>query len=197
MAAVGAAFALGIDAEVIMRGIEAARPVPGRLEPVVAGQPFPVFVDYAHTPDALENLLQTVSDLPHRRIILVFGCGGDRDRKKRPLMGEIAGRLSTYVIATSDNPRTEDPMVILDQIEAGLRRAQAPYEVVSDRRTAIGRAVAMARDGDVVVIAGKGHEDCQIVGAKTFAFDDRTVARDLILQMSNAEGAESPRELHQ
>jgi UDP-N-acetylmuramoyl-L-alanyl-D-glutamate--2,6-diaminopimelate ligase len=197
MAATAAAFALGIDADIIVRGIEAAPTVPGRLEPVAAGQPYPVFVDYAHTPDALENLLLTVSGLPHRRIILVFGCGGDRDRTKRPIMGEIAARLSTHVIATSDNPRTEDPLAILEQIEAGLRSGPASCEVVPDRRAAIGRAVAMAHEDDVVVIAGKGHEDYQIVGARTFAFDDRTVAREMILQMSNVEGAKSPRELHQ
>jgi UDP-N-acetylmuramoyl-L-alanyl-D-glutamate--2,6-diaminopimelate ligase len=191
MAAVGAALSLGIDKEIVRQGIEAAARVPGRMEPVDAGQPFSVFVDYAHTPDALEKLLQTVSDLPHGRIITVFGCGGDRDRKKRPIMGEVAARLSDLVVATSDNPRTEDPAVILEEIEAGLKRGPAPYRIIPDRRAAVGHAVSIARDTDVVLIAGKGHEDYQIIGTRAFPFDDRVVARESILESSNADpGAE-------
>jgi UDP-N-acetylmuramyl-tripeptide synthetase len=191
MAAVGAALSLGIDGEIIREGIEAAAKVPGRMEPVDGGQSFSVFVDYAHTPDALEKLLQTVSDLPHRRIITVFGCGGDRDRKKRPIMGEVAARLSDFVVATSDNPRTEDPLAILEQIESGLKSGQAPYTVIPDRRAAIGHAISLADDGDVVVLAGKGHEDYQIIGTRAFPFDDRVVARELILESSTPRKARS------
>jgi UDP-N-acetylmuramyl-tripeptide synthetase len=191
MAAAGAALSLGIDRESVREGIEAAARVPGRMEPVDAGQPFSVFVDYAHTPDALEKLLQTVADLPHGKIITVFGCGGDRDRKKRPIMGEVAARLSDFVVATSDNPRSEDPLAILGEIETGLQRGPAPYTIIPDRRAAIGHAVSIAHGRDVVVIAGKGHEDYQIIGTRAFPFDDRVVARELILGSSDApRGAE-------
>ena len=180
MAATGAALSLGFGAEEIRSGVENLDGVPGRMELIKAGQDFTVIVDYAHSPDSLENLLQTVSQLPHKRLISVFGCGGDRDRLKRPVMGEIASRLSDYVIATSDNPRTEDPLFILNEIEPGLRKGSAPYVIVPDRRSAIESAISMAQSGDAVVIAGKGHEDYQILGTKVIPFDDRKVAGDLI-----------------
>jgi UDP-N-acetylmuramyl-tripeptide synthetase len=188
MAATGAALCQGIGLDAIRRGIELLQGVPGRLERVDEGQDFAVIVDYAHSPDALENLLKTVSQLPHRKLITVFGCGGDRDRTKRPVMGEIAAALSDLVIATSDNPRTENPISILKEIEPGLRKGPAPYLVIPDRRRAIESAVSMAREGDAVVIAGKGHEDYQILGTQVIPFDDRKVAGELIRQRTQASG---------
>jgi UDP-N-acetylmuramoyl-L-alanyl-D-glutamate--2,6-diaminopimelate ligase len=189
MSATAAAIGLGIDADAIVRGIQAVQGVPGRMEPVDEGQPYSVFVDYAHTPDALENLLRTADALPHARILTVFGCGGDRDRAKRRVMGEIAAKGSDVVIATSDNPRTEDPLAILAEIEPGLRGHRARYEVVPDRRAAIGRALSLAGDDDIVLIAGKGHEDYQIIGTRVFPFDDRAVAREIIRGTNDAGGA--------
>jgi UDP-N-acetylmuramyl-tripeptide synthetase len=183
LAAVGAALCLGIEPQQIGKGIANLPGVPGRMERVDAGQPFTVIVDYAHTPDALKNLLETLSALPHRDLITVFGCGGDRDRTKRPLMGEIAGRMSGFVIATSDNPRSEDPLAVLQEIEVGLKRSPGQYQLISDRRKAIERALSMARQGDVVVISGKGHENYQIIGTESRPFDDRLVARELILEL--------------
>lgn len=189
LAAIAVALSFGIHADAMRAGIEGIAGVPGRLEPVRAGQDFTVLVDYAHTPDALAKLLETVAELPHRRVITVFGCGGDRDRRKRPLMGEIAGRLSDQVIATSDNPRSEDPLAILAEIEPGLRRAGAPYRIEPDRRRAITLAISMARPGDAVVIAGKGHEDYQIVGTQVLPFDDRAVAREALARLHDTQGA--------
>jgi UDP-N-acetylmuramoyl-L-alanyl-D-glutamate--2,6-diaminopimelate ligase len=180
MAATGAALSLGISVEAIRSGIEALKGVPGRLEPVKAGQDYTVIVDYAHSPDSLDNLLKTVSQLPHKKIICVFGCGGDRDKTKRPVMGEIAAKMSDFVIATSDNPRSEDPLAILKEIEPGLRKGSAPYKIIPDRRQAIESAIAMAKTGDTVVIAGKGHEDYQIIGKQVISFDDRKLAAELI-----------------
>jgi len=188
MAAAGAALSLGIDPQCIVEGIGSLHGVPGRLEPVRAGQDFSVIVDYAHTPDALEKLLETARQLTPGHVITVFGCGGDRDRKKRPLMGEIAVRLSDVVVATSDNPRSENPNLILAEIEPGLARGPASFQLQSDRREAIRAALLLARPGDTVVIAGKGHEDTQIIGARAFAFDDRAVARELIHQLLHVQG---------
>jgi UDP-N-acetylmuramoyl-L-alanyl-D-glutamate--2,6-diaminopimelate ligase len=180
MAATGTALSLGIHPEKIRMGMEGLEGVPGRVERVHAGQDFTVVVDYAHSPDSLENVLNTVSQLPHEKIITVFGCGGDRDRTKRPIMGEIAVRMSDFVLATSDNPRSEDPLAILKEIETSLHKGPAAYKIEPDRRKAIKFAVTMARKGDVVVIAGKGHEDYQILGDRTIHFDDREVAGELI-----------------
>jgi UDP-N-acetylmuramoyl-L-alanyl-D-glutamate--2,6-diaminopimelate ligase len=196
MAATGAALELGIAPEAIRSGIESLAGVPGRLEPVRAGQEFAIFVDYAHTPDALEKLLETVRPLAAGRVIVIFGCGGDRDRKKRPMMGEIATRLSDATFATSDNPRSEDPLAILAEIEPGLRSGGAPYHIVPDRREAIRAALALAGKGDVVVIAGKGHEDYQILGSRRIWFDDRAIAHELMSQMLNAGGDSDRSELH-
>jgi len=197
MAVVGAALALAIDAPTIREGIESLRSVPGRMESINAGQPFAVIVDYAHTPDALEKLLETVANLPHKSLITVFGCGGDRDRTKRPVMGEIATRISDCVIATSDNPRTEDPIKILAEIEAGLQKGHASYTLVPNRRDAIAKALAMAGAGDVVVIAGKGHETYQTIGTQSLPFDDRLVAQELILKLLNSDGVENKGEFTQ
>jgi len=188
MAAAGAALSLGIGPDAIRAGIESLSGVPGRMEFVDAGQDFTVIVDYAHTPDALEKLLENVKALTPGRRITVFGCGGDRDRTKRPRMGEIASRLSAFVIATSDNPRTEDPLRILQEIEPGLKQGPAPYRLQPDRRAAIREALEMARPGDVVLLAGKGHENVQIIGNQALPFEDRGIARELLLQLKRAQG---------
>jgi UDP-N-acetylmuramoyl-L-alanyl-D-glutamate--2,6-diaminopimelate ligase len=182
MAAVGATISMGFSREQIRSGIEALEGVPGRMEQVKGGQDFQVIVDYAHTPDSLENLMNTLSQLPHRRLITVFGCGGNRDRTKRPIMGEIASRLSDYVIATSDNPRAEDPLAILKEIEPGLTSGKGNFTIEPDRRSAISAAITMAGKEDIVAIAGKGHEDYQLIGNQTLSFDDRKIALDLIKQ---------------
>ncbi len=197
MAATGAALCQAIGLEAIAAGIERLSGVPGRMELVNPNQPFAVYVDYAHTPDALQKLLETVSQLPHGRIITVFGCGGDRDRTKRPQMGEIAVRLSDYAIATSDNPRTEDPTEILREIEQGLRTGSPRYCIQPDRRAAIASAVGMARAGDIVILAGKGHEDYQIIGTEKLPFDDRAVARESLLNRSKDLEKGAWGELHQ
>ncbi len=187
MAATGSALTLGIGAEHIIRGLESVAEVPGRMELVRAGQPFSVIVDYAHTPDALEKLLEAIRALPFKRVITVFGCGGDRDRTKRPLMGGVAVRLSDYVVATSDNPRSEDPLAILDEIKGGLEERAGAYEVNPDRRNAIGRALSLARPGDAVVIAGKGHETYQVAGNEVLPFDDRVVASEWIARLHHGK----------
>jgi UDP-N-acetylmuramoyl-L-alanyl-D-glutamate--2,6-diaminopimelate ligase len=153
--------------------------VPGRLEPVEVGQPYRILVDYAHTPDALERLLLAVRELTEKKIILVFGCGGDRDPGKRRPMGEIAGRLADIAIATSDNPRSESPEAILKEVEAGLAASGATkYLKFVDRREAIRQAIELANPGTIVVIAGKGHESTQIIGSLEVPFDDRRVAAE-------------------
>lgn len=175
MGAIGAALAVGVPREAIERGVRELTTVDGRFERVsVEGSDATVIVDYAHKPDALEKLLTTSRQLAEgRRIVLVFGCGGDRDQGKRPLMGEIAARLADYTIITSDNPRGEDPGAIIDQIAAGLRSVpESQWEAVPDRRAAIERAVDMADDA-LVLIAGKGHENYQVVGDQIIHFDDR------------------------
>jgi len=179
MTAAGIALALGIPGEHVRAGLEAVGVVPGRLETVDCGQPFAVLVDYAHQDDALERSLETVASLPHERIIVVFGCGGDRDRTKRPRMAEVAERLADVVIVTSDNPRTEDPEAIIKEIFTGF---ELPGAVIRqpDREAAIGLAIETARPGDAVVIAGKGHETYQIVGAQRRDFDDRRKAREAL-----------------
>jgi len=187
--AAGIGWALGIDPEVIVAGLAAAVPPPGRVEQI-AGPGFGVVVDYAHSPDAIERLLASLRPLAAGRLITVFGCGGDRDRGKRPLMGQVAAAGSDVVVVTSDNPRTEDPVRILGDIEPGVRAGGlAPlgdagdgrgYVVEPDRRAAIRLAIGAAREGDVVVVAGKGHEDYQIVGTAKRHFDDREEVRAAI-----------------
>jgi UDP-N-acetylmuramoyl-L-alanyl-D-glutamate--2,6-diaminopimelate ligase len=177
LGALAAARLLGIDEEAIKRGLESVRGVPGRFEAIDEGQPFEVIVDYAHKPLALETLLRTVRDLTSGRVICVFGCGGDRDREKRPQMGRIASELADTVIVTNDNPRSEDPQSIIDAIVAG---AVGDVEVEPDRAEAIARAIELARDGDVVVIAGKGAEQGQEFADRTVPFDDREAAREAL-----------------
>jgi UDP-N-acetylmuramoyl-L-alanyl-D-glutamate--2,6-diaminopimelate ligase len=155
--------------------------VPGRFERIIAGQPFLVIVDYAHTDDALRNLLATAKELnPDGRIITLFGCGGDRDRTKRPLMGEAVGRLSDLVVLTSDNPRSEDPLLIINDAIVGLQRTNAKFLVEPDRERAIEIALDQARSGDIVLLAGKGHETTQVLRDRTIDFDDRQMARQML-----------------
>jgi UDP-N-acetylmuramoyl-L-alanyl-D-glutamate--2,6-diaminopimelate ligase len=182
LGAFAAAHLVGIAPAVIAEGIGSVAGVPGRLEPVEAGQEFLVVVDYAHTPDSLDNVLRAARPLASEdggRVIVAFGCGGDRDRGKRPLMGEACTRLADLTIVTSDNPRSEDPLAIIAEIEPGAVRGGGKFVVEPDRRAAIAIAVREARPGDVVVIAGKGHETGQeFEGGRKIPFDDRTVAAE-------------------
>lgn len=186
LAAATTAVALGLDLDAVVAGLAAVAPVAGRFEAIDAGQPFRVVVDYAHTPDGLREVLASAREVvPDGRVIVVFGCGGDRDADKRPAMGEVAALLADTVVVTSDNPRSEDPgsiiAAVLDGVPSDYRRT-----VISepDRRAAIGMAFGAARAGDVVVIAGKGHEATQTTGATVVPFDDRAVARELLEHMS-------------
>jgi UDP-N-acetylmuramoyl-L-alanyl-D-glutamate--2,6-diaminopimelate ligase len=176
LAAATAAHEVGVATTDIARGLSSAGPVPGRYEAVDAGQPFAVVVDYAHTPDGLEQLLRSVRETAPRKVVLVFGAGGDRDRDKRPAMGAVATRLADEAVLTSDNPRTEDPAAIIDAVRAGVERVNVLH-VEPDRRQAIAYALGRAAEGDVVVIAGKGHENTQQFADRVVSFDDRVVAR--------------------
>jgi len=189
LAALTAGLALGLPVDALLRGLASLKGVPGRLERVQAGQDFTVLVDYAHTDDALKNVLETVRELRPRRLITVFGCGGDRDRSKRPLMGAVAARLSDVVILTSDNPRSEPPEAILEEIRRGIPQNRAgDTHLIPDRREAIARALEMGREGVVVVIAGKGHETYQVQRDRTIPFDDRQVAREILHRLAAPNG---------
>lgn len=179
LAALGAALAQGVPFETAAEALGAMDGVPGRLEAIPSDRPFRVFVDYAHTDDALERVLRALRDLTQGRLIVVFGCGGDRDATKRPAMGRAAAHLADHAILTSDNPRGEDPLAIIEQIREGFNGSRN-YEIEPDRRAAIRRAIEWAREGDVVLIAGKGHENFQQVGARTIPFDDRDVVREML-----------------
>ena len=183
--AFAAARALGIDAMTAVQGLEQSQGVPGRLERVRAGQPFELVVDYAHTPDALERALAACREHTRGRVLAVFGCGGDRDRGKRPLMGEAAARGADRAWVTNDNPRSEDPAAIAAQIVAGAPSGALTVEL--DRRAAIAAAIAEAAAGDIVLVAGKGHETTQTVGTQVLPFDDRVVARELLIARAGAE----------
>jgi UDP-N-acetylmuramoyl-L-alanyl-D-glutamate--2,6-diaminopimelate ligase len=176
---------LGLDDRTVVAGLSAAPPVPGRFQTVDAGQPFLVVVDYAHTPASLEQALRSARQDRTGRVITVFGCGGERDRVKRPAMGAIATRLSDLAFLTSDNPRHEDPTAIIDEVLTGVERPEV-LVVELDRRAAIAAALAAARNGDVVVLAGKGHESVQVVGDRELPFDDRVVAREELTALSEA-----------
>ena len=185
LAAAGAAYTLGISWPVILEGIRAAKAVPGRFERVEAGQPFLVVVDYAHTDDALRNTIGVARKIAagkKGRVLTLFGCGGDRDRSKRPLMGMAAAQLSDFVALTSDNPRSEDPLAIMNDALVGLRRSDTPHIVEPDREKAIFATIAEARSGDVVILAGKGDEHYQVLRDRTIDFDDREVARRALLK---------------
>lgn len=172
LGAIGACLLNGIKMEDIIKGLSLNEGVPGRFQSVPNNLGITAIVDYAHTPDGLENILETAHEFAKGRIITVFGCGGDRDRTKRPIMAEIAGKLSDFAIITSDNPRTENPASILDDVEVGMVPTKCPYHKIVDRRDAINEAIRMAKKDDVVIIAGKGHEDYQIFADKTIHFDD-------------------------
>ena len=180
LAAVASGLALGYDLDVISRALEHCTGAPGRFERVAHEGDFAVVVDYAHSDDALLNVLRTAREVTRGRIITVFGCGGDRDPSKRAPMGEAAGSLSDVVILTSDNPRTEDPEKILADAEQGIQKTGKLYRKIADRREAIHQAISEARSGDLVLIAGKGHEDYQIIGREVFHFDDKEVAREAL-----------------
>ena len=184
LAAVASGLALGYSLDVITKALATCTGAPGRFERVPHDGEFAVVVDYAHSDDALLNVLRTARRVTRGRIITVFGCGGDRDRTKRAPMGEAAGSLSDVVILTSDNPRTEDPNQILADAEVGIEKSGRPYEKIADRREAIHRAIGQARTDDLVLIAGKGHEDYQIIGRETFHFDDKEVAREALQDRS-------------
>jgi UDP-N-acetylmuramoyl-L-alanyl-D-glutamate--2,6-diaminopimelate ligase len=195
LGALAAADALGIGLETAVAGLETLAGVPGRFERVDAGQPFTVLVDYAHTPDSLDNLLRAARAVTGGRVIVVFGCGGDRDRAKRPLMGEIAGRLADMAVVTSDNPRSEDPEAIVAQVAEGVARAAGPHGflVEVDRRAAIRAALAMAGPGDAVLLAGKGHEQGQeFAGGRKVPFDDRVVATEELKALLGGPGGSGP-----
>jgi UDP-N-acetylmuramoyl-L-alanyl-D-glutamate--2,6-diaminopimelate ligase len=190
LAAIGAAQALGLSNEVIENGIRDLESVSGRFQRIDMGQPFLVIVDYAHTDDALENLIRTARELnPKGRIITLFGCGGEKDRTKRPVMGEVTGRLSDLTILSSDNPRSEDPLKIISDVIVGLQKTAGKYLIEPDREKAIGMAMDEARSGDIVLLAGKGHENYQILADRTLEFDDREVARRALRE----RGFEGPR----
>lgn len=184
LAATATALELGYDLESVVAGLAKCVGAPGRFERVEHDGDFAVVVDYAHTDDALLNTLKTAKDLATGRIITVFGCGGDRDRTKRAPMGNIAGEYSDLAIITSDNPRTEDPLKIIAEIEEGIKTTATEYLTISDRREAIAKAISAAQPGDVVIIAGKGHENYQIIGNEKFHFDDREAALDAIAKLS-------------
>lgn len=180
LAASGAALSYGIGLATIARGVAACRAVPGRFERIDCGQRFLVAVDYAHTDDALRNVIQVAREMTRGRVITLFGCGGDRDRAKRPLMGMAAAELSDFVVLTSDNPRSEDPLDIMNDALVGLGRFDTPHVAEPDRAKAIRRALEEAREGDVVLIAGKGHEPYQVLKDRTIHFDDRETAREIL-----------------
>jgi UDP-N-acetylmuramoyl-L-alanyl-D-glutamate--2,6-diaminopimelate ligase len=193
LAAVATATALGLPFDAIERGIRALDGVPGRFQ-IVSGPAdgLTVVVDYAHTDDALRNLLETARPLARGRLITVFGCGGDRDRTKRPLMGAVAGRLSDVIVVTSDNPRSEDPGRIIEEIQRGIthdtKREKGQVFAIADRRGAIAKAIEIARADDLVLVAGKGHEKYQVIGDRTLPFDDVAVAREALARRRTNSG---------
>ena len=184
LAAICVAKKLGIDKEKIKEALETVR-VPGRSELVDNKKEIPIMIDYAHSPESLENILQAVKSYTKGRVISVFGCGGDRDTTKRPIMGEISGRIADYTIITSDNPRTEEPEEIVKQIEEGIKKTKGNYEVIVDRTDAIMQAIKMANKRDIVVLAGKGHEPYQEINGKKYPFDERIIVRELIEKLEN------------
>ena len=183
LAATAAGIGLDLPKDKIAKGIATLKAVPGRFERIDEGQPFLVIVDYAHTDDALRNVLKTARELTRERLIILFGCGGERDRMKRPLMGEAAGTLGDFVVLTSDNPRGEDPLLIMADALVGLQKTGKTYVAEVDREVAVRKAFAEARPGDTVVLAGKGHETYQVLKDRTIPFDDREVARKVLREL--------------
>ncbi len=185
LAAFTVCMALNIQAEKIVDALLVAKGVVGRAETIYTRTDYTILIDYAHTPDGLENIIKTVQEFAPGRVVTVFGCGGDRDPVKRPIMGEIAGKLSDFCIITSDNPRTEEPMGIIRQIEAGMKKTNCAYTVIENRREAIRHAMATAQPGDCIILAGKGHETYQIIGKEKRHFDEREVISDILAELSN------------
>ena len=183
LGAIAATYSLGIDIQDIISELAKVPGVPGRIQSIPSEKGFSVIVDYAHTPDGLENVLKAVEEFVESKIITVFGCGGDRDKTKRPIMGDIAGKYSDYTIVTSDNPRSEDPDGILKDIEVGIKKTGKEYEMIVDRESAIKKAIETAKKGDVIVIAGKGHEDYQILKDRIIHFDDVEVAKKYLQEV--------------
>jgi UDP-N-acetylmuramoyl-L-alanyl-D-glutamate--2,6-diaminopimelate ligase len=188
LAACAAGLSLGLDWETLARGVAQCRAVPGRFDRVEEGQPFLVVVDYAHTHDALANVIRVARELKPKRVITLFGCGGDRDRSKRPLMGEAAASASDFVVLTSDNPRSEDPLAIMNDAMVGLGRYDTPHAVEPNRGKAIRLAIEEAREGDIVILAGKGHETYQVLKDGTIHFDDREVAGEVLRSFGYRRG---------
>ncbi|SHI62252.1 UDP-N-acetylmuramoyl-L-alanyl-D-glutamate--2,6-diaminopimelate ligase [Lutispora thermophila] len=180
LAAASATYVEGIDKDIISKGIENLKFVPGRSEVLPINKPYKMIIDYAHAPDGLENILKSIRNYAKGRIITVFGCGGDRDKAKRPIMGEIAGRLSDYCIITSDNPRSEDPNEIIAQIEEGIKNISCDYICIENRKDAIKHAMMMAKPSDIILLAGKGHETYQVLKDRVIDFDERVVVKELI-----------------
>jgi len=180
LGAISAAAAMGIDNEAIKKGLENSGGVTGRVEVLDTKTDYKVIIDYAHTPDGIKNIISTVSEFAEGRVITLFGCGGDRDDKKRSIMGKIAGELSDYCIITSDNPRTEEPMKIIRQIEKGMKETDCEYTVIENRRKAIGYALDFAEKGDVIILAGKGQETYQIIGREKIDFDERVIVHQFL-----------------
>ncbi len=183
LAAVGVGLCLGLELPTIAEALGESKGVKGRLEVVPTGRDFTVVIDYAHKPFALENIIQAFKEFATGRVVTVFGCGGDRDKTKRPLMGEIAARLSDYVIVTSDNPRTEEPGAIIDDILAGMSETKTPYSVIENRKKAIGWAIKNAQPEDIIILAGKGHETYQIIGKEKSHFDEREIVREFLTEL--------------
>lgn len=180
LAALGAVATLGISQQKATDALLLAKGVSGRAETLFTNTDYTVILDYAHTPDGLENILNTVREFAKARVITVFGCGGDRDNKKRPIMGEIAGKLSDYCIITSDNPRCENPMSIIKEIEPGMLKTNCPYTIIESRRDAIAHSLSLAEKDDIIVLAGKGHETYQILGTEKIHFDEREVVNEIL-----------------
>ena len=182
LCAAGVLLAAGFSFEKVVEGLNRIPKVAGRAEVITEGLPFDVMLDYAHTPDALENILSTIRTYAKGRVVTLFGCGGDRDRTKRPKMAAAAAKFSDFLIVTSDNPRTEDPSAIIREILVGLEGSEVPYAVIENRKEAIGYAIRNARPGDLILLAGKGHEDYQIIGKEKFPFDEKEIVRDYLKQ---------------
>lgn len=187
LAATATALIVGVQPEHITRGLSSVRAVPGRAEVLDTNTAYKVILDYSHTPDAMENILKTAREFARGRIIVLFGCGGDRDQMKRPLMGRIAGKLADHSILTSDNPRTENPMDILRQIEAGTREVGGAYEVIENRRDAIRQALLTGQEGDVIILAGKGHETYQEIHGIKRPFDEKQIVRELLMELRSSQ----------
>ena len=179
LAAIGICRKIGISSDIIKEALEKIK-VPGRSEMIENKLNIPIMIDYAHSPESLQNILQAVSSYTRGRVISVFGCGGDRDSRKRPVMGEISGKVADYTIITSDNPRTEDPKLIVNEIEEGIKKTKGKYEVIVDRTEAIKKAIKMANKNDIIVLAGKGHEPYQEINGVKYPFDERIIVNEII-----------------